>query len=254
MNESVCLSFAGVNPLMFGTASANMSTFHPPASVDTLHDSSRASSRPAVLQDDQCWNLSITVLHRWGKTFPTKTAKNKDLCHDSMAQTCRDHRLLCRQRLAVVLWKATHAQDLAGFHHSTLQPKKTHCEVSTSEPAQEVSLHLTSDNNWICLSQNFLSRFIVPERSAGYPNVLGSRKDLTLIIHKMSPHLCTQKGTLRKHRIRIMFISVQLTSWNREVNKNSLYKWQQYTLFIVSTSKSQVSGELHQNRSKILRK
>lgn len=26
MKESMCLSFAGVNPLMFGTATANMST------------------------------------------------------------------------------------------------------------------------------------------------------------------------------------------------------------------------------------
>ena len=42
--------------------------------------------------------------------------------------------------------------------------KKTHCEVSTSEPAQEVSLHLTGDNSWNCLSQHFVSsRFIVPE-------------------------------------------------------------------------------------------
>ena len=151
-----------------------------------------------------------------GKNLPQKTTapKKKHLCHDSMTPWPRPVEItdffadsasqLCFEK------PCTRCGRISPPHSPT---KKTHCEVSTSEPAQEVSLHLTGDNSWNCLSLLLLCHGCGwTSWSAGYPNVFGSRKDLMSIVHKMSPSLCTQKGTLQKHRIRMMFVSVQLTS------------------------------------------
>ena len=85
MKESMCLSFAGVNPLMFGTA--NMSTLtRLPALIHCMI--------PHVLLHGQlCCRTTNAGTWAWQscidgeKSSPKKTApKKKHLCHDSMTQ------------------------------------------------------------------------------------------------------------------------------------------------------------------------
>ena len=217
MKESMCLSFAGVNPLMFGTATANMSTLtRLPALIHCMI--------PHVLLHGQlcCRTTNAgtwawqAILHRWGKIFPKKRLLRRNICamtpwlHDPDLSRSQTSLQTAPRSCALKSHTSTRCGMISPPHSPT---KKTHCEVSTSEPAQEVSLHLTGDNSWNCLSLLLLCHGCGwTSWSAGYPNVFGSRKDLMLIVHKMSPSLCTQKGTLQKHRIRMMFISVQLTS------------------------------------------